>query len=471
MRQPIALPYLFLTELWERFGFYIVQGMLILYMTEYFGYTDAEGYTILGVFTALAYISPLVGGFLANKIIGYRVAIIWGGLLLFLGYFQLALPYAESLLYPALATIIVGNGLFKPNISSLLGTQYDENDTRRDSGFTIFYVGINIGAFLAGLSAGYIRIYFGWEITFLIAGLGLLVGLITFIYGLRYVKSTQTIHLSLKAKIRLFSLSILAIIGVSFLLRIYMLADILLPIVGVALLIFLGVLTYIQNPEYRRRLLLLNILILSSVVFWMLFLQMFSSANLFVERLVDKDILGFHLSTTVFWGSEGLFIILLGPIFASTWQSLGQHDKNPSPFTKFTLGIFFAGLGFLLLVIGTYFPNSHHLINPFWVFGAYLLITIGELLLSPIGLSAVTILAPANLIGLMMGVWFVAVGFGGIFAGMLARIASVPDTFMAYSERLAIYQEAFLIYASIAFFVSILLFFIQKLMRRLLSFD
>lgn len=470
MRQPKALPYLFLTELWERFGFYIVQGLLILYITEAFGYTDRESYTILGVFTACAYISPLAGGYLANKFIGYKRSIIWGGCLLFLGYLQLALPFGEFLLYPALATLIVGNGLFKPNISSLLGGQYDENDLRRDSGFTIFYVGINIGAFLAGLSAGYIREFFGFKMSFLIAGVGLFIGLVTFLYGLQFIQERQKIILSQKGWLNLIVLSLITIIGMSFLLRIYLLADVLLPLAGFGLLIVLSILTYQQNPEYRKRLFLLNILIISSVVFWMLFLQIFYASNLFVERLVDKQVFGLRLTSTIFWGSEGLFIILLGPLFAWTWQRLGQQNRNPSPYTKFILGIFFAGAGFLILMVSTYFPNEANLVHPFWVFAAYLTITIGELLLSPIGLSAVTFLAPPTLVGLMMGVWFVATGFGGIFAGMLARIASVPANVTQSSERLLIYQEAFLIYASIAFFVAILLFLIQKLMRRLISF-
>src|SRR3990167_454908 len=171
-RHPIALPFLFLTEMWERFGFYVVQGLLILYMTQYFGFTDNEGYTILGVFSALVYISPFIGGFLADKILGFKTAIVWGGLFLIVGYALLSLPYPKLLFYPALATIIIGNGLFKPNISSLLGTQYASNDPRRDSGFTIFYIGINIGAFLAGISSGYIKNFFGWRTSFGLAAFG-----------------------------------------------------------------------------------------------------------------------------------------------------------------------------------------------------------------------------------------------------------------------------------------------------------
>lgn len=465
---PQALPFLFLTEMWERFGFYVVQGLLVLYMTQYFGFSDNESYTILGVFTALVYISPILGGLLADKVLGFKTAIVWGGLFLVLGYLLLSLPYPHMLFYPALATIIVGNGLFKPNISSLLGTQYTPDDPRRDAGFTIFYIGINIGALLAGLSSGYIKNYFGWRTSFSLASIGLLIGLATFAFGLHTIKHKKSHPLSNKLKYQFLFCAILAIIGLDFLLKINALANWLLPIVGVLLLVFLTVLTLQQDPEYRKRLFVLNILIISSVVFWMLFLQLFFSANLFVDRLVDKNFLGIPLTTTVFYASESIFIILLGPIFAWSWQALGRNNQNPSPISKFVLGIFCAGIGFLTLAISTLFPNASGFIPAAWVFLAYLFITIGELLLSPIGLSAVTLLAPTHLVGMIMGIWFVATGFGGIFAGAIAKMASVPDTVTTTTEKLAIYQDAFLNFAYLAFIVAILLFFIQLALRKFL---
>lgn len=467
--QPDALSFLFLTEMWERFGFYIVQGLLILYMTEYFGFSDTEGYTILGVYSALVYISPFVGGFLADRLLGFKTAIVWGGFFLIIGYALLSLPYAKSLFYPALATIIVGNGMFKPNISSLLGTQYTPHDPRRDSGFTIFYIGINIGALLAGLSSGYIKEFFGWRTSFALASLGLVIGLITFSIGMKYIKNNQKeLATTRKFKYQLLLYCILAIIGLNFLLRINVLANWLLPSVGVLLLVYLIILTLQQDAEYRKRLLILNTLIISSIVFWMLFLQIFFSANLFIDRLVDKNLFGMHLTTTLFWASESIFIILLGPLFAWSWQTLGRNDKNPSPVSKFVLGIFLAGLGFILLALSTLFPNSQGLIPPLWIFSSYLLITIGELLISPIGLSAITMLAPRHLIGMMMGIWFVATGFGGIFAGIIAKLSSIPEGAQTVAQKLAIYQTAFLDYAYLAFFVAIVLFFVQLGLKRVL---
>lgn len=466
-RQPPALAVMFLTEMWERFGFYIVQGLLVLYMTQYFGYSDNKSYSILGAFTALAYISPIVGGHLADRLLGFVTTTVWGGFILMIGYALLAIPSRGIFFYPGLATIIIGTGMFKPCISSLLGAQYDTDDPRRDSGFTIFYVGINSGAFLAGLSSGYIKNAFGWHVSFLLASIGLIIGLATFLFGLRYIKYIKPQRkIPRHYKLQLFLYCILAIIGINFLLQVNALAEWVLPGFGVVLLAYLTMLTTQQDEDYRRRMTLLIILIVSSIVYWMLYLQMFFSANLFVDRLVHKEVFGVQLTTTVFYASESVFIILLGPFFAWLWHTLSRHNKNPSLLTKFILGIFFGGLGFFILSMSTRFPNADGLVQPGWVFFSYFLITVGELLLSPIGLSAVTMLAPSHLVGFMMGVWFVAIGFGGVFAGAAAKLSSVPDTVTLTSEMLAIYGQAFMDYAGIAFFVVVVLFFSRFLVKK-----
>ncbi len=458
---PKALPFLFLTEMWERFGFYVAQGLLVLYMTQYYGFSDSESFTISGIFSGLVYISPFLGGLLADRILGFKTTIIWGGFFLIIGYALLSLSSIHWLFYPALATIIVGNGLLKPNISSLLGSQYAADNPRRDSGFTLFYIGINIGVALSGVS-GYVKNALGWQTTFALASMGMIIGLTVFLFGLRYIKNTQKLKpVSSHLRSQVLVGCLLAILVVTCMLKISILANILLPAAGIALLIFLVVLTLKEDAESRKRMIMLNTLIISSIVFWTLFLQLFTSANLYIDRLVDKNLFGMHLTTTIFYASESVFIMLLGPVFAILWEILGTHNKNPSAISKFVLGILFAGLGFLVLAISTHFPNSQDLINPLWVFLAYFLLTIGELLLSPIGLSAVTSLAPANLVGMMMGVWFVATGFGGLFAGMLAKIASIPQTAQTAAQKLAIYQHAFFTYACLAFAVTIVLFLVE----------
>lgn len=473
-RHPKALPYLFLTEMWERFGFYVVQGMLVLYMTKAFGFSDDKSYSILGVFTALAYISPMIGGFLADTLLGFKQAIYAGGMFLILGYAMLALPWAPGF-YLGLAIVIVGNGLFKPNISSLLGTLYAPGDSGRDSGFTLFYIGINVGVLLSGVSSGLIKDHFGWHASFALASIGLIIGLGIFSLGLKYgemkinagrVLNNQKFFLQ---KPFLIVYIILAILGVSVLLQCSWVSEWLLPLVGVVLLFFMFTLAARQEAPYNKRLFTLNILIISSIVFWTIYLQMFFSVNLFIERIVNRDVFGFHIPTTAFYAAESGFIILLGPALAWSWQTLNQNNRNPSPLLKFVLAMVFLGFGFLTFVVSTYFENASHLVNPLWILSGYFLITIGEMLLSPIGLSAVTILSPPRLMGMMMGVWFVAMGFGGEFAGWLAKLASIKDNVQDVATQLPIYRHAFLYDALLAFGIAVVLFALQLVLKRFLE--
>lgn len=470
-KHPKALPYLFLTEMWERFGFYVVQGMLVLFMTKSYGFSDDKSYTILGVFSALAYIAPMIGGLIADRLLGFKQAIIWGGVFLCSGYAFLAVSGPHNF-YFALATIIVGNGLFKPNISSLLGTLYAPGDTARDAGFTIFYVGINLGALLAGVSSGFIKDHFGWHTGFALASVGLLIGLFTFMLGVKW--GGIQLHVALKKHrflttpwLMIYCLAAIPLIGMT--LRSSFIGKWLLPVVGIFLLFFVFFLAYKQNPRDRNRLITLNILIIASIIFWMIWMQIFFSANLFIDRLVNKEVFGFHVPTTVFYALESVFVILLGPIFAGVWQSLSEHDKSSSPFLKFVFAIFFAGLGFLTLAFSTFYPDSQHLVNPLWIVLSYFLITTGELLLSPIGLSAVTMLSPPHLTGMMMGIWFVALGFGGAFAGWLAKFSSIPESAKDAISQLPIYRAAFFHYALLAFAVAIVLFIIQILVKKKLQ--
>ena len=473
-QQPPALFYLCMTELWERFGFYVVQGMLVLFMSKSFGFPDNVCYTIQGVFTALAYISPIIGGFIADRLLGFKFSIICGGLFLSAGYVMLALPNTE-LFYLSLATIIVGNGLFKPNVSSLLGTLYEHGDPNRESGFTIFYIGINLGAVLAGTSSGYIKDHFGWNAGFGLASAGLILGLCMFMLGMRKFSSMRHNSLMTPPKASLpikggVLLGCLFTIGlVSFLLQSSAITNWLFPILGAALLLLLTLLTLKQQHQDRQKLFVLSSLILSSIVFWMFFLQLFSSANLFIDRLVDKTAFGFSIPTTAFYTLEAIYVILLGPAFAWSWSTLSLNNKNPSPVIKFIIAIVFAGLGFVVLWLSTFFVNANSQVNLLWIVLSYFFITLGDLLLSPIGLSAVTTLAPRNLIGMMMGVWFVATGFGGRFAGDLAKISSIPQGVTALSEQILIYRHAFLIYTLIAGGVALALFTIQLFIKRIMG--
>lgn len=466
-QQPKIYPFLFASELWERFGFYVIQGLLVLYMTQFYGFADSKSYAICGIFTGMVYIAPFIGGFLAEKVLGFKTAIIWGGLFLVAGYTLLAMQNTSLLFFSALAIIVLGNGLLKPNIASLLSTQYTNNDTRRDSAFSLFHISINIGAALSGFS-GYIQHAFGWKVTFILPGIGMLIASSSFIYGMKYIKNTQNIPpASRKLKSQLLMYCLLAALGVCLLLQMSSLTYWLLPAAFTILLVFLALQTMQQPPEYRGRMLILSILILSSIVFWMLFLQIFTSATLYIDRLVNKNLFGIHLTTTIFYAMQSIYILVLTPLLAFSWNVLGNNKKNLTPISKFIISLSFMGLGFLMLAASTLFPNSAGLVNSLWVFSAYFLITIAELLLAPIGLSAVTLLAPPRLISLMIGTWFVATAFGGLLAGKLATFASIPNLSITLNEKLAIYQSAFFNYASLAFFIAIVLLFVNLGSKRI----
>ncbi|MDX1901651.1 MAG: peptide MFS transporter [Gammaproteobacteria bacterium] len=475
-KHPAALPYLFLTEMWERYGFYVVQGLLVLYMTHARGLSDDESYTVTGMFTALAYISPILGGMIADRLLGFKTSITWGGLFLSAGYALLALPWPQTF-YPALATIIVGNGLFKPNISTLLGKLYTSDEGSRDAGFTIFYVGINLGALLASLSSGPIKDHFGWQAGFGLASAGLLTGLAIFFIGLHKTQFHATSDISariryafLQNKLFLLISCFVVIFLISKALNNHLLGTWLLPVVGLLLLAGNFILAFKQETIMQHnRLLVLNVMIIAAIVYWMLFLQLFFAANLFIDRVVDKQVAGFNISTTWFYGLESVFVVLLGPIFAWSWQSLDQTNVSRSPIPKAILGVLFAGLGFGVLALSTLFLNHSGQVNPAWIVLSYLLITIGELFISPIGLSAVTQLAPRHLTGLMMGIWFAALGLGGQFAGMLAKLASVPENISSVALQLPYYRYAFCWFMFAGVAAALALFILQKITRRALS--
>lgn len=460
-KHPKALSYLFLTEMWERFGFYTMQGLLILFMTEYFHFSDDKSYTLLGMITALLYISPIIGGILADKTLGFKYSIYVGCIFLILGYILLSLASTEFIFNIALATIILGNGFFKPNISSMLGLQYANDQANRDAGFTIFYIGINLGAGLAGITSGYIKELFGWHWCFILSSVGITIGLITFIVGLKHIKLTTHPTISTAVLIRFTIICILSLICIYLLINSYNVADWLLPCIGIVFSIYLITLSFQQEAAYRKNMMLLNILIFSSVIFWMLYWQMFFSINLFIERLVNRNIGGVHLSTTLFYASESIYILLLGPIFAWLWNYLDRYQLNPSTYSKFIIAILCTGFSMLILSLCTLHLDQQGLINPLIIFSAYLLITIGELFLSPIGLSAVTQLAPPHLAGTMMGVWFVATGFGGLLAGVIAKFAAVPLRLVTTEQILGIYQQAFFKDACIAFGTVLVLLIIK----------
>ncbi len=439
---PQALFALFMVELWERFSYYGMRALLVLYMTSQlaqgarsgFGYSDEMAYGVYGAYGALVYLSPIIGGLFADKFMGFRKAIVWGAILMAAGQFTLFLDNQVTF-YIGLALLVVGNGFFKPNISSMIGRFYAAGDPRRDGAFTIFYMGINIGAFLTPLTCGAIGEIEGWKYGFLAAGIGMVLGLLIFNWaqakgwyennGLVPEGAATNKFAGLSGPMTPYLYTIVLIPLAWFLIKQNDIVDVLLAIFGVGIFAYLFYTAnqyangQVESPQYettdgtapgvitRDRIWVIMILLLFTTVFWSFFELAGSALNLFTERNVNKTLLGFEFKTTFFQSVNPLFIMLFAPVFSWLWLKLGQSGKEPSAPYKFAAGLLLLGAGFLVLNLGNA-AAVNGLVPAMFLVLLYLLHTLGELALSPVGLSMVTKLAPPQIVGFMMGCWFLS---------------------------------------------------------------
>jgi POT family proton-dependent oligopeptide transporter len=503
---PKGLVILFLTEMWERFSYYGMRALLILYLTQHFLFTDEASGIIYGAYTALVYVMTIIGGTLADRYLGSRKAVTFGAILLVLGHFGMAfegsgsrqimtyngaeyvlgldgrggdasqivtsaqgssqvsfgggamqvqnpaavglpatIPLADfttrieteqfyvNVLYLSLSLIIAGVGFLKANISTIVGSLYGFGDARRDSGFTIFYMGINLGAFLSSVLCGYLGIAYGWKYGFGLAGIGMLFGLAIFLGFQHWLegRADPPDPALLKKKVfgpldieKMCYLTGLVIIAVSML--IVMNAHVVHEgYVGILGLIIFAVLLWYSfvtcsKGEERDRMLAAIYFILAQIPFWALFEQAGSSLNLFTDRLVDRTIFGWSVPTPVFQSLNAMYIVIFAPLMAWLWVALARRRLNPPAPVKFAMGVFMAGLGFLALVLGIKLSGPAGMTAVGFIFLIYWIHTIGELMVSPVGLSAVTKLAPAKAVGMTMGAWFLYSGLSNYLAGVIA---------------------------------------------------
>ncbi len=494
---PRGLAVLFFAEMWERFSFYGMRGLLTLYLTKHWLFSDEIATGIYAGYASMVYLMPVLGGLIADRYLGFQRAVIIGAVLLCLGHLGMAFEghpafyegdvlvrdtTALQVLYLSLALIIVGVGLLKPSISSIVGALYAENDARRDGGFTIFYMGINVGAVLAALTCGYLGETYGWAYGFGLAGLGMLVGLATFLRGRKWLGSAGLEPVSEEGGTEaaqqpkaVLAIGIVATIGVSWLLmQNQAWVGGLLSVASVIAVV--GVLSYMFvacDRDERKSMGLLLFLTAYSVIFWALFEQAGSSMTLFADRIVDREMLGISFTASQLQFFNPGFIILLAPLFAMLWVWLGSKGWEPSGAAKFGLGTLQAGLGFFLLVWGIQNAEDGAQVVMWWLAGAYLLHTTGELCLSPVGLSLVTKLAVGKVVGLMMGVWFLASSVAHYVAGIIAAAASVSsastETVVATSAAMAIYEEAFYVVGVVGVGAGVALLLVTPLLNRCLE--
>jgi len=473
--QPKNLYPLFFTELWERFGFYVVQTILILYLSNGLHYSDKKAYLIYGAFNSMLYLTPFIGGYLADRYIGFQRSVILGGFLLCIGYFMMAVPSLSSF-FLGLSIVIVGNGFFKPNVSSLVGTLYETHDPRREGGFTIFYMGINIGSMLPPIFIGAFVAAYSWGSGFALASMGMVFALITFIstrkgFGSRgAIPEKSPLH---QGKQVLFY----SLLGLGILLAITLfhtlfhhpkIADFFLIFLPLAILGTTLFFLFKERAEQRRKLWACLILIAISIGFWAIYMQTFSSLMLFADRNMHKEIFGFPINPEFTLFFNPFFIIALSPILSKLWTRLERKGLNPSTPMKFSIGILCIAIGFFILWIGTRFYNTDGIASPWWLVLSYFIQTIGELLLSPIGLAMITRLAPPHLVGTMMGVWFLTLAASFAIGGELSTLADIPKN-TPILKSLHIYDRAFFIYGVIAFLLSILSFSLVPYLKKLIK--
>ena len=553
---PRGLVILFFTEMWERFSYYGMRGLLIIYLTQHFLMSDESSSVLYGAYGALVYVMTIIGGSLADRYLGARKAVTFGAILLTFGHFGMTfegdgsrqlltfdgkqyeivldgrggdarqqivteagssyINFTEStleianpesvdlapsiprdeftlsvetqegylnMLYLSLALIIAGVGFLKANISTIVGSLYGFGDTRRDSGFTIFYMGINIGAFLASLSCGYLGIVHGWKYGFGLAGIGMLLGLVVFLTCHSWLegraeppspqKLSEKIFMGINIEWMCYLVGLgIIVISMILVMNAELVGGILGP-VGIVMFVWLVgyAFTKLEGDE-RSRMLAAVYFVLAQIPFWALFEQAGSSLNLFTARLVDREILGWSVPGPVFQSLNAGFIFIFAPLVAWLWVWLARRKLNPSTPVKFALGVAMAGLGFLALVAGMKGTGDIGLTPVIFIFLIYWIHTMGELMVSPVGLSAVTKLAPARVVGMTMGAWFLYSGLSNFLAGVIARATGaetiggqMTNVAAAKAGYVEVYSQVGLIAIVIALAMLLVSPVVSKMMR------
>lgn len=476
---PRGLSTLFFTELWERFSYYGLRALLILFMTAApetggLGFNVANASAIYGLFTSMVYLLSLPGGWIADRFLGQRRAVLYGGVLIAAGNFLLVV-HSLSFFFLGLLVITIGTGLLKPNVSTIVGHLYSPGDSRRDAGFSIFYMGINLGAFLAPLACGYLGERINWHLGFALAGIGMTFGTVQYVLGGKRLGEAglhpappDTPEQQKRLAKRLWSGVTLAVILVAVFVLLGLTRSLQVSpeevsnVFGAGLLLaVLGIFAWLLfgrgwTTEERKRLVVVVGLFAAATVFWSVFEQAGSTLNLFAERNTDKNVLGYEFPASWFQSLNALFIISLAPVFAWLWVRLGRYE--PSSPAKFVLGLVSAGLGFAVLIHPASVTMAGQQVSPWWLVLTYLFHTCGELCLSPVGLSAMTKLAPVRVGGFLMGVWFLSIAVGNYLGGRLASLyEALPLT------------KLFGIVVATSFAAGILLALLVKPMKRLMG--
>ncbi|AIT10117.1 hypothetical protein LO80_09130 [Candidatus Francisella endociliophora] len=466
LKHPKALPICFLTEMWERFGYMLISTTVIFILIQRFNLDDSRANIIVGSFTAILYITSVLAGQIADKIIGYYRSVILGGIVLVIGYSYLALAQDLFTFCVALGVVCSGTGLLKTNVGSYLGHSYDASDTHRQSGFTIFYVGINIGALVGNIMAGYIYKYLGGSAIFITSAFMLIVGTLTFYFGfklmnLKLYRREVTIYSWIAA-------IVLTLIGA--IIGVIVIYNPNVSSVFFALVIIFSLFVLFKgakgSQDFKKALSYLVFLFIA-VFFWALYNQLFMSLNLFIERVVDHKILGFiSIPTQAFVAFNNITILIGGVFLGILWKKVNILDVY-----KYLTGMFLLVFMFTTLIVGIHLSgkSTTQLVNGNWVVLSYIILALAELFVSAIGLSLATRLAPKGQVGGYMGLWLVNMGVGGYVAGVIANVAAIPEGVTNIIELKQVYLGSFNIFSIIGVVAFVLTVFAVVLIKKLLG--
>ena len=470
---PRGLFVLFYAEMWERFSYYGMRALLVLYLTKHWLFADGKANLIYGAYGALVYITPVLGGIIADRYLGQRKAVIFGGVLLAIGHGLMAVEGgggqsdpAINVFWSALAFIIVGSGFLKANISVIVGQLYKMTDIRRDAAYTIFYMGVNVGAALGTILVGYLGETIGWSYGFGLAGIGMVIGLLIFVAGRPALKGRGEAPQPLDRgrEFALYGVGLAAVAVIWMLIQYQDVIQNLLIVTGLAMLGYTLYEAFKLPKEPRERIFAMLFLIALNPLFWGLFEQAGGSLNLYTDRFVDKG----GVPTSLFQSINPIYIVLFAPFFAALWQYLGRKGLEPSAPAKFGLALTQVGLGFLLFVWGANSVGAAALTPVLFVFLIYLLHTTAELCLSPVGLSAMARLAPLHLASFVMGAWFYMTAVGNFVAGKIGEATGGGEGGeMSKELTLAIYSKI----GWIAIGISVLVLLISPIVKRWMHLD
>lgn len=431
--------------MWERYGFYVVQSLLALYLALHFKWPDKQTYALVGSFTALTYLSPVIGGWIADRLLGQKRSVLLGALVLFISYCFLSIVDSASILTASLAGIAVGTGLLKPNISSLLGNEYLHSSARRESGFTIFYMGITSGIILGTTLPSLLNEHFGWAASFTSAAIGMIIAFMVFAFGIKiykiqdynpFVFQYKKIFAALGLMILLWCLSFYILNSPQF-------ANLIFGLVVLFSAVYILYAVSGEDANQSRQTLVIGLLCIISVVFWSFYFQMFMSLTLFISRVVQPTFWGIQFPAPYYVTIQSIGMLIIGYFLAQKNPKLNLIERGLSIGRKFLYAIFITTAAYAIIALVSNFTDRTTLISPLLIIPAYLLFSLAELLLSPVGLSAITLLADKNKVSTMMGIFFVSLGIGGFLSGKLASLTAIPAGETDIAVLKTLYATAF----------------------------